>query len=205
MANPPSPPPTTTRSKIVATLLLGVVFIVVLGYRILEPNSEVTTSATTTTLSATPATPKSEAARETPDEEPVALPPVDMHRLLAYNPFRSEQQTTADVESGGLPEKQSASSSAGMGALITWAEERLKSLTAPSYYAAADDGGPPARAGENDRASIPEVAITAIVTGGDRPAALIGDKLHFENDRLDHVWRIVSIHPQGVVIENVAE
>jgi hypothetical protein len=100
------------------------------------------------------------------------LPVVDLQQVLAYDPFRI------------LPDSDQRASS-------------KEPITAQSTI------GSPEIAASLAVPEIPqfEVPVTAIVTGGKRPAALIGERLYYENDVLENGWLIVAIKSSSILVE----
>lgn len=46
-----------------------------------------------------------------------------------------------------------------------------------------------------------EIPVSAIITGGKRSAALIGERLYYENDVLENGWLIVAIKSSSILVE----
>ena len=109
------------------------------------------------------------------------LPAVDLGKILSQNPFADLNQRSKLVSVDATKSNGSRPTSDG----------GLASNNAE--FASTDSGR---------RSDLTQYfgIVTAIVTGGDRPAALINDRIYFEKDLVDSGWRVQAIHPDRVVI-----
>jgi len=111
------------------------------------------------------------------------LPRIDLAQLLAHNPFLGEQTPVRNWRDRQEPVSGSGPAS---------------DVDTPAAEPALDVAAEAVPTLEALRAVL---RVNAIVTGGARPAALIGDSLFYENDHLGKGWRIRTIHPDKVVVE----
>ncbi len=103
------------------------------------------------------------------------LPTVDLKVVIAHDPFRSR------------PSKESILTSSDNAPSGSEFPKTAVSITAQ----------PPIEQ--------TEISVTAIVTGGNRAAALIGDQLYFENDLLGDGRQIVAIKSSSILVANVKD
>lgn len=131
---------------------------------------------------------------------------VDVSRLLEFNPFHPDAKSATSRDAGTRPpsiaeQTAQAQSDPPRGLLdqaVRWVERRVSSLTATDVVGTVEQVGELVL---TDSPDPPGVEVAAIMTGGNRPAALIGDELYFENDRLDDRWKVVKIAADGVIVE----
>lgn len=109
-----------------------------------------------------------------------AWPTIELPQLLAHNPF----QTLELVAEQTTPSTDDPASVSGQ--------------LPPS-----DSRGSPA-AETAQATSQPSLQINAILSGGRRPAVLIGQRLYYERDEIAGEWRILAIHPNRVALEPLA-
>lgn len=102
------------------------------------------------------------------------LPKIDLARIVAHNPFLAIERDSANSSSTPLQEGQSEVSS------------NAKSRETSAESANQDPSQP---------------NVSAVVTGGRKPAALINDRLYFEHDIVDDRWSIEAILPQEVIFK----
>lgn len=106
-------------------------------------------------------------------------PTVELPQLLAHNPFQT-LELLSDTDTSTSGDRQSSSLA---GARMTAAQ---------AAHASQQTGltGP-----------IPSdhsIQVNAILSGGPRPAVLIGQQLYFEQDEVAGQWRVISIEPNRV-------
>lgn len=187
--------PAAQRKKMVIAALLGVALLVVLRWKSVAPDSadaggsaRQPTSDNPTESVARSAREESAAAPDASIAESTRWPELDMRRILAQNPFHGGRTVAGVHELAEAP-----SPGAGPSSLSSAARR----VTSSSQSGPSGTVSPPAAFGADVAAMFP---VTAIVTGGGRPAALIGDRLLSENDFVDEHWQIVTIHERGVVL-----
>lgn len=90
------------------------------------------------------------------------------------------------------------------------AHDPFQLLVAPSPPAssevATDDPNSPGTGAASDGTEATQPAtlqVSAILHGGARPAVMIGQRLYYEQDRLEGGWRILAIHPDRVSVERM--
>jgi len=197
--------PAGQRGKILVAVVLGILLLAVLGWTGEEPEDSITDTGTPTPLSSQrPAT-----ATPTPGVAPQAgeqavelrLPRVDIQRVQARNPFSGARTAASSV---GPADPNSPIEKA-------WSvTSSFARRIAQSLRPAARDQGQPATSPEGspqtatESSSAETLRVSAIVTGGRRPAALIGDRLFYENDTIDNRWQVTTIHSRGVIVLPVA-
>ncbi len=196
-------PAARQRTKILAAILLGLTLLVVLSRRSDEPLDVVVNSAPQpaerpqSAISPTPSTAlKADSAGRAAQRH---LPAVEMRRILANNPFSGKQDSTATSKSIGRsgsavsstardPEnrqpgdgadhlEKKAPAAPGVSPIVSVASEGLQGTESPT------------------------ISVSAIVMGGGRPAALIGDQLFYEDDAIDSRWKILAIRSHSIVVQ----
>lgn len=141
-----------------------------------------------------------------PTPRTVANHVVDVSRLLEFNPFHPDAApATSHASVTRLPSiaerAGEAHSDRPRGLLdqaIRWVERRVSSLTATDLVGTVEQVGELVL---TDSPDPPGVEVKAIMTGGNRPAALIGNELYFENDQLGDRWKVVKIAADAVIVE----
>lgn len=109
------------------------------------------------------------------------LPSINLEAILARNPFQ-----------GAAPDRA--------GELRPVAVDVAPSNSGSQELAAANaESASPAI-----MRNPPAIAVSAIITGKGRPAALVGDRLIFENDVVQDQWRVVAIRPAGLLLEPIS-
>jgi hypothetical protein len=107
-----------------------------------------------------------------------AWPAIELPQLLAHNPFQ---------------------------ALELVAEQTDPSTDDPATMSGQLPPSAGSQAAETTQAtSQPPLQINAILSGGRRPAVLIGQRLYYEQDEIAGEWRIQAIHPNRVALEPLA-
>ena len=163
-----------SRNKLIAVGLLACLLVVVLfRSKGTAPSSDLTSICDAYPPQAgTPAVIEKNLVAEQP---PLPLPNVDLSVVVANDPFRSRSAIEPK-------------------------------LTSPDHVAYTRSG---AKAHENPASSVvrseieqAEIPISAIITGGNRAVALIGEKLYYENDVLDNGWHIVAIKSNSILVAN---
>lgn len=105
-------------------------------------------------------------------------PAIELPQLLAHNPFQALELVAEQTD-------PSAFDTATMSGQLT-----------PSTGSQA--------AATTQATSQPPLQINAILSGGRRPAVLIGQRLYYERDEIAGEWRILAIHPNRVSLEPLA-
>lgn len=113
------------------------------------------------------------------------LPTIDMALILANNPFYNESAALADQ----------LSSTAANGLKAT--QHSLKDSQARTRTSSSGTSEVLVATASNSDAS-PNVYVSAVITGSHRPAALIENKIYFENDEVADGWVIARIRPDRV-------
>lgn len=196
---------TRDRAKILVATVLGIVFVVTIGWRVTRSGRHGVTvtgcplSASTApiptvaNLGPTPPTTSGALAIHFQGEPPL-LPPIDMSRLLVRNPFADQRAADVQNELGVAHDSR-------------WSELPIWSaITAPfrrTAQSSADGFGEPdgIEAPAAPANAPPQLSVTAIITGNGRPAALIGEQLYFEYDYVTTDWQIVAIHRDHLVVQ----
>ncbi len=195
------------RTKLVVAIALGVTLIVVLCWGGEEPVDDVASSAVPQpAVLAVAAIPTPAAAEGKPDDAgQVAasrLPPVELSRILANNPFSGPAVLSGAAKSSGRAAPTESSAAADPAN-----RQQSVETVPPENKATPTTGDSPtvsvASAGSPE-AEPPAISVSGIVIGGGRPAALIGDQLFYENDAIDSQWRIVAIRSHGIVVQSIS-
>ncbi|MEZ6134983.1 MAG: hypothetical protein R3C53_08755 [Pirellulaceae bacterium] len=165
-----SPSPSTNKTKIIAVVVLGFVFVAVIGMQVGGASANSLTEITASTANSyTPPTNSGQALQgnQPADEPPLPLPPVDIQQILAQDPFRCQLERLAVTKDSEDLDSHRATEEL----LVTRESQQL------------------------------EIPVTAIVTGGKRAAALIGDAFYHEQDVLENGWQIVAIKANSILVE----
>lgn len=101
-------------------------------------------------------------------------PAVELPQLLAHNPF----QTLELLADNDVLSTDGSATPYGAGLLPTGADDSDNATEAATITDA--------------------IQINAILSGGPRPAVLIGQRLYFEQDEVAGQWRVVRIQPNRV-------
>jgi hypothetical protein len=163
------------RKKIIVAGLLALFLVVV----IMRPKSSSPSSGSTSICDgyAPPASLTVPIANSNIAVEPsiLPLPLVDLRLVLEHDPFRSHP----DLESLAKSSEEASAAQSTVGTA-----ETAVSLAVQTQ--------------------IPqiEIPVSAIVTGGKRSAALIGQKLYYENDVLEDRWQIVAIKSNSILVKS---
>lgn len=165
-----------TVKKLLVVGLLACLLLVVLWQNLSGSSNAASATAVLATTTNTAPTP---VPRITLSQAFQNWPAVELPQLLAHNPFQSLELPAEPAVPNG-----DASNASGP-------------LLAPA--SAGGPGEPAARANVG-----PSLQINAILSGGRRPAVLIGQRLYFERDEIAGEWRILAIHPNRVALEPLA-
>ncbi|MBX3422466.1 MAG: hypothetical protein KF752_13010 [Pirellulaceae bacterium] len=113
-------------------------------------------------------------------QQPMAtLPEVHLDLILEANPFFNAEAARQTAEAFAKTKASQLLISAGIDGAVTPQATVAELLTA--------------QAG----------SLSAIVSGTERPAVLIGDRVYYEQDVVADRWQIVSIRPNSVVVHPV--
>ena len=160
-----------SKRKKIIVVGLLVLFLVIV---LLRPTGKSAGSTSVCDGYAPPASLPEPVAKSSPVEQTILpLPVVDLQLVLAYDPFRS---LPGSVPKASAEETDVAQSTIGL-------HEQVASVAVPT---------------QTPRFEIP---VSAIVTGGKRSAALIGERLYYENDILENGWLIVAIKSSSILVE----
>ena len=160
------------RNKYIAVGLLATLLLMVL----LRPTGQSPSSESTSVCDgyASPVNLPALTAKSTFEEQSILpLPVVDLKVLLAHDPFRAN--------SGVAPELTSSIEASVVQTSLATTEVTPSSQTAIEQR---------------------EIPVSAIVTGGKRSAALIGEQLYYENDVLANGWQIVAIKSSSILVQS---
>jgi len=164
------------KKLLVVVLLAG--FLLVVLWQNMSGNSSSSSTAAVLVSSPVP-TPAAVTSRVDLADVLQAWPAVELPQLLAHNPFQLLEQKTA-VDDPASADSVSRSASA-----CNQAKTGSQDTTLTDPFA-------------------PPVQINAILSGGRRPAVLIGQRLYYEQDEVAGKWRILTIHPNRVSLELLA-
>lgn len=115
---------------------------------------------------------------------------VNILELLAYNPFLGPRQ--------GENSRQNA--------MQVLERTQVLQSTAPLESSEQDnrlDGSPPQRDILLPATHARVGKVSAIITGGDRPAVLINEQIYFEDDNVGESFRIHAIEPDRIIVEAI--
>lgn len=193
------------RIKAVAALLLGIVLVFVIVGRRQVPDDatadatslEPTAVAPQTTSSSLPQ-PSFFPSRDDGRLSQTAghLPEIDLPRVVSQNPFASDSPASLKLRPAGTLATGRVSENPPGGIHAPGDPS-----TFPTIVGQSGPDGTADVAVSSDSSEPQTLAVSAIVMGDGRPAALVGGRLVFENDLLDDNWRVVSIHNHGIVVE----
>jgi hypothetical protein len=175
-----------SKKKLVLVAILGLAFVAVLCSSFGNSIKRADTSSSPNDKSSSPTqpvpvavspnvNPAALAANSTKVVEPksrILLPEIDLNRIVARNPFVDSLKP----DSALLP---------------STSDRQITKNTADLSHVdqALQDH------------SDQQPKVDAVVTGGRRPAALINNKLYFENDTVDERWVIEQILPKEVIFK----
>jgi hypothetical protein len=177
------------RKKMIVAGLLGVVLLIVVAMPSgpkstdgSKPTTPVSQSATVVRQDSSPAQTASKAASSVAsvNAQRLSLPEVDMSLILLQDPFLSRKPVEHFDKS----------------------EANVNANLQPSGSPIDTDPSSQPELRESINHSL---AVTAIMTGGQRPAALVDNTLYYENDRLENGWKIVAIKSNSILVERVQE
>jgi hypothetical protein len=109
------------------------------------------------------------------------LPSVELSKVISHNPFAAPFKKSKLVSTENAKQNDA------------WKKTNDGQDFASSQFVGSEAGGRLDPAPYLGR-------VTAIITGGNHPAALINDQVYFEKDLLDDAWKIQAIHEDRVVI-----
>ena len=183
-------PTNKKQGKVLLVAMLSVVLLIVLSFRLGTFQFLSSTSEKSLIAAASQPGPVLDPA-ERNELRPVGnlpLPVVDMNRVLTQNPFRGFN-INATTQRNPVGETTADHTTAVAGRLVQQSSSTQHLITIDSTNL------------DNPEVSSQAIQLSAIMTGGLRPTALIGDKLLYENDCLENGWRIVAIQSGKIVVQ----
>lgn len=170
---------TATNSKLKYALasFLAVVLAVVVFKAVLPTSLKPVCEPQNTTIVPTQTVAETKTVSATPDsaaQTVLPIPTVEMKQLTSFDPFRT-MVATAEVSDA----------------------IELKNTFQPQAVESVDTV-------VSNETAAKAISVSAIITGGQRPAALIGGRLCYENDVLGDGWKIVAIKASSVVVCQIA-